>query len=103
MITRDLTVEGITFKVAPTPLFRLAPLWKFIGADEIGGDGLRALAEAIFWGARRAGAEITLEWLEQNIDVHNSDEVHRVFAELNHVKRKKDGTAGEAQAGSDPR
>ena len=109
MKTHQLTIEGLTFTVAPTPLVYMAdPLevWRTKGARSK--EGLQALVEALFHGIRRAkrldekSGGITLDFLTDNIDGHNADEIFRIFAELNQLVPKADGgpATGEAQPGS---
>jgi len=109
MLVRELTIEGITFKIAPTPIFKMANAQGAIAKTGIDSEeGLKALIGAIFWGARRARKEceasgaITLEWLEENIDAHNAKEIFEVFGELNGMKAvdAAAAAAGEALPGS---
>jgi hypothetical protein len=105
MLTRELTIEGITFKIAPTPIAKMANAQGIIaGAGTGTEEGMRALIEAIFWGARRARGEceksgaITLDWLQENIDSHNAKDIFDVFRELNSLQTPKgEAPAGEAQ------
>lgn len=73
-----------TFTVAPTPVSKLAKCRQFIGKRELDTEeAVDALLEALFYGAKRAGAQITLEWLKANVDQHNMVEVFKVFREVN--------------------
>jgi hypothetical protein len=102
MITRELTIEGVTFKVGPTPLCKLADARRLFGSGALDTeDGMKALIAAVFWGARRAGSEVTLEWLELNVDVHNAAPVFNVFMDVNALK-PKEATPGEAPAATSP-
>lgn len=84
MIKKSLTIEGVTFDVAPTPLVKLLKGRQHMASGQGGTpEAMEALVEAIFWGARRAGSKITLEWLLENVDQHNMAEVLAVFRELN--------------------
>lgn len=97
MRTVDLTIEGVTFKVAPTPmpkLMRAIRLMNESGAESEA--AAEALLEAVFWGARRAKAEITLDWLRENVDAHNFPEVAEKFRELNEL-RARGAEPGEAK------
>lgn len=94
--TRKLTIDGVTFQVAPTPVVKLAAAMPFLSKAKIQTpEGQQAVLEAVFWGARRAGAEITLEWLVMNVDVHSMPQVFDIFATLNKVERSK-ADLGEA-------
>ena len=113
MITKQLTIEGrkgaVTFDVAPTPVSKMAKCRLFLAKKEFDTEeAIEALLEAVFYGARRAGSQITLEWLMENVDQHNFPQVMNVFREVNLPKpdASANGTsppagvdnAGEAQA-----
>lgn len=106
MNTVEVTIEGVTFKVAPTPLAKLAASRKAMsafGSKEWSEEGVAALIEAVFWGARRAGSEITLEWLQTNVDMMNFMPLFDSFLEVNGLKKRTaDAIPGEAAAGPDP-
>lgn len=99
-------VETVTFRAAPTPLPRLAELRPHFGANNIDTrEGLDAVITALYYGARRAGAQITLEWLLDNIDMFNGGDVLQIFGELNGMKftmgkprTEANGAAGEPVA-----
>jgi hypothetical protein len=98
----QLTIEGVTFDVAPTPVVKLAAVWPLIrtaeGLQSEGGQA--AVISAVFWGARRAKAQITEEWLQENVDVHNFRDVFDVFTDLNVLSTKKgDASAEQPQVG----
>jgi hypothetical protein len=104
METRKLTIADVEFDVAPTPIVKLAGALELVGNKEtrFTEEGQRALIAAVFWGARRAKAQITLEWLEDNVDIHNVGDVFRVFVALNKVQVKEptgtESAPGEAQS-----
>lgn len=111
MRTREVTLEGadskdptgfraVTFIIAPTPLIKLAEYRELFKLDKIETpEGLRALVNAIYWGARRAGAQVTLEWLELNVDVHNSPALFDAFREVNELTKRAAETVGNGAAG----
>ncbi|MEO8313253.1 MAG: hypothetical protein ABI645_00530 [Pseudomonadota bacterium] len=78
-----VTIEGIEFPIKPTPAA------KMVGALPLMLDGLtteasvNALASALFCGIRRAGGEVTLEWLQDNLDVANIPAIFEVFCRVN--------------------
>ncbi|MEP7312549.1 MAG: hypothetical protein ABI859_08195 [Pseudomonadota bacterium] len=96
--TDTIMIEAITFPIRATPLAKL------VGARAIFAQGMDteasvdALSEALYHGIRRAGGDIKLEWLKENIDFHNQDAVFAKFIEVNGLKPKADGS-GEAPAG----
>ena len=108
MDTRELTIEGITFEVAPTPVAKLTKAQAVFSANAMATEaGIEAMIEALFWGIKRArgvcekSGAITLEWLKENIDAHNIGEVFKVFADVNMMKqRSADEPSGEAPAAS---
>lgn len=91
MLIREFTIEDaqgktVTFKIAPTPLSKLVESKRLFETGQLDTEaGMQALIRAIFHGARRAKSEITLEWLEENVDIHNSRELFALFRELNQV------------------
>lgn len=104
METREITIEGITFKVAPTPLAKLAKTQAVFGANAMESpEGVEAMVEALFWGIRRARKEceasggITLEWLLENIDSRNAKDVFELFRDVNTLVAPGAGQ-GEAPA-----
>lgn len=106
MEIRELTIEDgegkvVTFKVAPTPIAKLAKCRQFMAKtpEELDEEAVGALVEAVFWGARRAGSKITLEWLQVNVDAHNIAAVARAFREVNLPKMNGTGAPpGESPA-----
>lgn len=105
MRTVPLTIEGVDFVVAPTPISKLAKARLLFGdlAGRESEEGVDALIEAVFWGAKRAGSAITLDWLKMNVDAHNILEVQGVFIALNVPKgAASEPAAGEAQAAATP-
>lgn len=101
--TRQVTVAGITFPLGPTPGYRLAKMRAVFREKGVESEeGYLAVNEAIFWGARRAGAQITLEWLHDNLDVHTSAPAIQAFRELNLMVDTAGDQPGEATATSPP-
>ena len=103
MITRELTIEGRTIRVAPTPLSYLSDIKQRIGEAGIQSSvGVRALCEAIYWGARRAGADpdLTAEWIDMNVDMHNAIDVFKVFADVNGYQSADQSSGNAGAAGS---
>lgn len=103
------TGNPVTFKVAPTPLRVLSTYASTFAAGSTGDPGklVEAIIECVFAGARRAKQGITLEWLRDNVDAHNQDEIARVFASVNglaEVPGAEGGATkpGEAQAAGAP-
>lgn len=93
----SVTVEGITFKVAPTPLAKMAQAKAALGglvAGEWNEDTMTALVTAVFWGAKRAGEALTLDWLLMNVDLTNYTQLFEAFVSVNELKGKP---AGEAE------
>lgn len=99
MRTVKLELGGLSLDLAPTPLARLAKASAFLsggGTDEAGVEGL---CEAIFWGLRRAKSEVTLDFVIENVDAVNQQEVIEAFLDVNGLKPKEQAAAGEAAAG----
>ena len=92
-----IVIEGVSLPLRPTPLAKLMRAMPIIAKGLDSEEGVEAMTEALFHGIRRAKGEITLEWLRENIDFHNSAEVFTTFVEVNGLKPK--AAAGEAQAG----
>jgi len=89
----------VTFKIAPTPIVHLAESRQLFSAGAMEtAEGWRALIAAVFWGARRAGSQITQQWLEDNVDNHNVAELFKVFREVNQLEQHKANGAGGAPA-----
>jgi hypothetical protein len=98
--TETLSIEGITLPLRATPLARLVKC-KEVFTSGIGTEsGADAFAEALFWGIRRAGGEVTLDWLKLNIDVHNRDDLFAAFVRVNTPQGMSVDTPGEGVAGS---
>ena len=94
-----VTIEGLVLPIRPTPLKQLWPaLAALTRASDTWTDAdWDAIHAAIFYGIRRAGGEVTLEWVAMNIDLHSFG-VLKAFAELNTLETAKPGTAaGEAE------
>lgn len=90
MDTRDLAIEGVQLKVAPTPLGKMARAQQIFATHGMESEaGTEAMIEALFWGIRRARKEhepsgaITLEWLQENVDAKNAKAVFAVFRDVN--------------------
>ncbi len=93
-----IVIEGVSLPLRPTPLAKLMRAMPIIAKGLDSEEGVEAMTEALFHGIRRAKGEITLEWLRENIDFHNSAEVFTTFVEVNGLKPKA-ASVGEAVAG----
>lgn len=96
-----VTIEGIVLPLRATPLAKLVRARPMLDKGAETEEGVTALAEALFHGIRRAKGDVTLDWLIENIDVHNAPEVFAKFAEVNGMTEKvaEATMVGEAQAG----
>lgn len=99
--TIELCLAGVTFKLAPTPVGKLARMQKILLAHgPRSEEGVNAIIEAVFYGARRAGSEITEEWLQTNLDAHSSVKIFEAWRQLNGLVEVAEGAQGEAPAAS---
>jgi hypothetical protein len=109
--TREITIEGIALKIAPTPVVHMADVERLLKDKQliVTKEGRDAMIEACFYGIRRtkkdcpAAGAITLEWLRENIDADNVTELIEIFKVLNFVVPQAAGEPppGEAQAGAE--
>ena len=60
-------------------------------------DTIAALIGAVFWGAKRAGEAITLDWLTMNVDMTNYAPLFEAFVTVNELRGKPGASPGEAQ------
>src|SRR5512139_3867529 len=94
------------FPIRATPLAKLGPLFPALSKLDVTGesaDGMaeaaRALGEVVFHGIRRAGGDVTQEFVHENIDFTNLGAVFQVVAKVNGLV-PKDAGQGEAGAGT---
>lgn len=101
MRTVELKLDGSTWKLAPTPLVRMAKATAFLEGRTDDAEVISGLCEAIFWGLRRAKQEVTLEFVMDNIDALNQAEVIAAFLDVNGFAPRKEAApaAGEVAAG----
>lgn len=104
-MTTTVILDGKPFPIRPTPLAKLGPIIPAISRLDATGqtsdgtaEAANALAEAVFHGIRRAGGEVSQEFVSDNIDMLNFREVFQVFAKVNGLL--KDSGVGEAEAGA---
>ena len=97
-MSNEVVIDGITLPIRPTPLAKLMRAMPLFAKGLDSEEGVEALTEALFHGIRRAKGEVTLEWLRDNIDFHNSAEVFTKFVEVNGLKPKA-ANVGEVPAG----
>jgi hypothetical protein len=77
----DGQLKELTLPILPTPLAKLVSVKDHFleGIDTEA--GINALTTALFHGIRRAGGQVSLEWIQENVDALNQDadlsEVHR--------------------------
>lgn len=90
MKTEDITIEGIALKIAPTPVIHMGAVeLHFVDGTTASSDGIKAIIGAAFYGIRRARKEceasgqITLDWLEENIDSVNLQPLVSAFMKVN--------------------
>ena len=79
MRTVTLTLGGLALELAPTPLARLAKAAAFLQDGAADEQAVEGLCEAIFWGLRRAKQEVTLDFVVDNVDALNQDDVIAAF------------------------
>jgi hypothetical protein len=92
-----ITLGGMELPIKPTPLVHLAEALPHLIDGPESPAGAKALARAVFYGIRRAGGEVTEEFVSDNIDYTNVQEVADTFAKVNNLERK---AAGEGEAGA---
>lgn len=105
MKTVTLTLDGVTFKVAPTPMADLAEVSDGIidaAKGRFSRQTVDAITAAVFAGARRVKSEITLEWLRSNTDVTTFPEVVQAFLEVNGFKKPEPAAEGAGAPGEAP-
>lgn len=97
-----ICLGGIDLPIKPTPLVKMAKMMPVLQRDDIfSEEAVTALAECVFHGIRRAGGEVTQEFVSDNIDMTNITEVFGRFFKVNGMTRKDaGGAAGEAGAGA---
>jgi|GEM_PF-3362883 len=97
-----ITIDGMEFPIRPTPAPKIWPALGALQRDPAtwSAEDWDRVTEAMFWGIRRAGGEITLEWLRTNLDIRNLVPSLKSFAEANSLETEGSG-AGEA-AGAAP-
>jgi hypothetical protein len=105
MKTQDIVVGGLALKIGPTPVIHLAEVERhFAGKTIKTREGIAALIEACFYGIRRtrkecqAAGAITLEWLQENVDVESSAALFEAFGAVNLFKSGGESVPGEAPA-----
>jgi len=95
-----ITIESIDLPLRPTPLAKLVKAKAmFTDSHSETEESVDALAEALYHGIRRAKGDVTLDWLKENIDIHNFDYLLETFIRVNGLVPKADAV-GEAGAGA---
>jgi hypothetical protein len=94
-MTDKITIEGIELPIKPTPASKIWPALQVLSKDaqlwvEVEWDRFH---DALFWGIRRAGGEVTKEWLALNVDMHNLEHVMTTFARVNTLSATTGGSA----------
>lgn len=90
-----IELEGLSLMLLPTPIAKLAKMQKVV--TEKGWDseeGIAAIIEAVFWGMRRAKTEVTLEWLQEQLDGINSAPVFAAFRDVNGMVKSSGNPPG---------
>jgi hypothetical protein len=99
MNDKTITLGGKDLPIRATPLAKLTPVFAKLAAldpsrmliekpEDMAGAAL-ALGDAVFHGIRRAGGEVTQEWVHENIDLLNLEAVFTVFATVNGIGPKE--------------
>jgi len=97
----DGQLQDVELPILPTPLAKLVAVREHFLKGLDTEEGVNALTSALFHGIRRAGGQVSEEWLQQNIDAGSQDEIVAVFVRVNGLRLvPKEPAAGEAQAGA---
>lgn len=98
-----VTIEGVTLPLKPTPASKIWPALGVLSKDAKFWDEAewKLFLTALFWSIRRAGGEITEDWLALNVDLHNLGDVMTAFAKVNTLNARG-AQQGEAAGGSAP-
>lgn len=106
MSTQTISLDGKTYPIRATPLAKLGPLFPLLQhLDVQGATGEQmqlaaiALGEAVYHGIRRAGGEVTQDFVHDNIDMTNLADIFKIFAKVNGLVQREPAS-GEAQAGA---
>ena len=108
MQTEKITIDDLDLEIAPTPIVHMAEIERHLADKTVRTkDGREALITAAFHGIRRARKQcpasggITLEWLQENVDVHSVAGLLTAFLAVNFPAPPAGAPAtGEGSAGS---
>ena len=101
---KTVIIDGVTLPIRPTPAAKIWPALPVLQKDPTtwGADDWAIVQEAVFWGIRRAGGEITMEWLAMNLDLGSFGPVLKVFGEINALVANEGAPAGEGPGAPTP-
>lgn len=101
---KTITLAGQSFQISALPIIGLkvvGPRLHFIesiGTGDWSPEAVDALVDGVWYGVKRNHPEVTREFIENNIDIHNMKAVLDAFAEVNTAPKSRGASSGKSQA-----